>query len=238
MNARVERIAAVAAEFDRSWSRLLVAPGWWPARWQVECARLLREAADPAEVVTSPDFLDVLGRSLRQWRAFRGVPFDGGRLTEAMRRVAPLLGEWRTRSLLNAAPTVGEPLMELFEAVRDVKPTTRKWVATSKLLHHLLPDLVVPMDNEVVAPFFGRAALSAAFDRSFLIEAYAAFVDLATGPHGIGARRIRTAARAVPYPVAGADRRDCRIGVARVVDFAIAGFVLENGRTALRTLER
>jgi len=236
LNSRVERIAAVSAEFDRSWSRLLAAPGWWPARSQVECARLLRGVADPREVVTSPDFLDALGRSLRQWRAFRGATFDRARLAESMRRVAPTLGEWRTRSLLDAGPAVGEPLMELFEAVRDVKLTTRKWVATSKLLHHLLPDLVVPMDNEVIAPFLGRAALPATFDRAFLLEAYASFVDLATGPHGIGARRIRSASLAVPYPVAGADRRDCRIGVARVVDFAIAGFVLEHGRGSLRIL--
>ena len=227
------RIAAVSAEFERSWSRLLAAPGWWPARSQVECTRLLRANPDPREVLTSADFLVALGRSLRQWKAFRGVPFEGARLAEAMSRVAPMLGEWRTVSLMHAAPRVGESLMQVFEAVRDVKPTARKWVATSKLLHHLLPDLVVPMDNEIVAPFFGRAALPAAFEASFLAEAYAAFVELAAG---IGARRLRTAANAVPYPVAGADRRDCRIGAARVVDFAIAGFVLEHGRTALRTL--
>ncbi len=209
--------------------------GWWPAAPQVACARLLREGDDRAQIVTAPDFVAHLGRSLRQWKAFRGVPFDEPRLLEALSRVGPLLAGWQGESLLTVRPTVGERLFELFDAVRDVKPTTRKWVATSKLLHHLLPDLVVPMDNEVIAPFLGRSALPVGFDAAFLAKAYAAFVPLAADPIlGLGAGRVRRAAEQVPYPIDGAEERDCRVGIARVVDFAVAGFVLEHGRQSLR----
>ena len=63
--------------------------------------------------------------------------------------------------------------------MRDIKPTARKWVVVSKTLHHLLPDLVVPMDNLMTAPFLGMSALPATFDGSFLEVAYSAFTDLA-----------------------------------------------------------
>jgi hypothetical protein len=199
----------------------------------VACRRLLREAADPAAVVRSQDFAFYLGRSLKQWRAFRGSTFDERRLQRSLDRVAPLLAPWRGTSLLGLGRRDGHDLVDLFElfdAVRDVKTTERKWVAASKLLYHLLPDLVVPMDNLATAPFLGRSPLPATFAASFVEEAYAAFVELAGG---IGAAWVRKAENAVPFPVSGAARQDCRIGIARVVDFAIAGFVLNDGRAAL-----
>jgi hypothetical protein len=194
---------------------------------------VLREAADPAAVVTSPDFITHLGRSLRQWRAFRGARFDERRLRRSLDRVARLLGSWVGTSVLGLRRGEGHDLFELFDAVGEVKPTERKWVATSKLLYHLLPDLVVPMDTLATAPFLGRSQLPVAFEASFLEEAYAAFAELGTG---IGARRARQAADAVPFPVSGAARQDCRIGTARVVDFAIAGYVRDRGRAVLHRL--
>ena len=228
--AQARRTAAVARAFDRSWSSILASPGWWPAAPQVACTRLLREAAGPAAGVGSQDFASHLGRSLRQWRAFRGARFDGRRLRRSLDRVAPLLGSWTGTSLLRLRRGEGHDLFELFDAVGEVKPTERKWVATSKLLYHLLPDLVVPMDNLATAPFLGRSQLPVAFEASFVEEAYAAFVEVAGG---IGAARIRNAANAVPFPVSGAARQDCRVGMARVVDFAIAGYVRDHGRAAL-----
>ena len=197
----------------------------------------MREALDPVSVVTSQDFASHLGLSLKKWRAFRGARFDEGRLRESLDAVAPMLMTWQGVSILTLAPDAGQGLFELFDAVHEVKPTQRKWVATSKLLHHLLPDLILPMDNQITAPFLGRGALPATFEPTFLAEAYSAFVDLARNRgHGIGVRRIREAAKAVPFPVAGTRREDNRIGLARVVDFAIAGFVNAGGRVGLRRL--
>jgi hypothetical protein len=234
---QTERTTAVARAFPQSWSAITNSGAWWPAAPQVACARLRREADDAVTAVTSQDFRSQLGLSLRKWRAFRGARFDEGRLRQSLETVAPMLSRYQGVSLLALTPEAGEGLFELFAAVSEVKPTRRKWVVTSKLLHHLLPDLVVPMDNQIIAPFLGRGALPATFEPSFVVEAYSAFIDLAMNrSHGIGAGRIREAAKQVPYPVAGAARQDCRIGLARVVDFAIAGFVEGRGRVALRRL--
>ena len=216
---------------------MLASPGWWPDARQAECARLQREAGSLAVAARSPAYAEALGGSLRKWRAFRGTRFDAERLRASLRAVAPLLDRWERVSILTLRDADLDDLFELFDAIREVKPTQRKWVVTSKMLHHVLPDLIVPMDNLMTAPFLGRASLPATFEASFLAASYAAFIDLARGRgrgHGIGAPRIRAAARAVPYPVAGAALRDCHIGHARVVDFAIAGYVRDHGAAGLR----
>jgi len=226
-----ERTGAVAATFDRSWSEMLASPGWWPDRWQAECIRLARTAGGAAAALESDDYVDALCSSLVRWKAFRGTPFDRGRVVSSLRAAAPLLAPWEGVSILRLPARRVPELFELFEAVRDIKPTTRKWVVTSKTLHHLLPDLVVPMDNIMTAPFLGTSALPATFDAAFLVEACAAFRGLAAA---IGPSRVRAAARDAPYPVAGYSTRDCRIGHARVLDYAVAGFLMTHDRSDLR----
>ena len=72
-------------------------------------------------------------------------------------------------------------------------------------------------------------------EATFLAEAYFAFVQVAADPiRGVGADRVRRAAEQVPSPIDGAEDLDCRVGIARVIDFAIAGFVLDHGRRSLR----
>ena len=234
---QAERGSAVAGEFSRSWSSMLDAPGWWPGASQIECTRLMRGAGSSADAILSEDFVTALGSSLRKWRAFRGARFDSERLRASLEALAPLLRRWEGVSILTLRPEDMEDLFELFDAVREIKPTTRKWVVASKLLYHVLPNLIVPMDNQLTAPFLGRGSLPATFEASFLVESCSAFVGLARDrSHGIGALRVRAASREVPYPVEGAALMDCRVGLARVLDLAIAGFVREHGRTALRTL--
>ncbi len=228
---QAERAAAVAEEFDRSWSAMLASPGWWPDRWQAECTRLARAAGGAAPALGNDDYVDALCSSLVRWKAFRGTPFDRGRVASTLRGVAPLLEPWEGVSILRLPARRVPDLFELFDAVRDIKPTTRKWVVTSKTLHHLLPDLVVPMDNLMTAPFLGTSALPATFDEGFLVQAVSAFRDLAAA---IGTSRVRAAARDVPRPVAGYATRDCRIGHARVLDYAVAGLLMTHDRSDLR----
>ena len=216
---------------------MLDAPGWWPGPRQIECARLMRQAGRSSDAISSDAFVTALGSSLLKWRAFRGARFDRERLRASLQALAPLLRRWEGVSILTLRPEDIEDLFELFDAVREIKPTTRKWVVTSKLLHHVLPNLIVPMDNLLTAPFLGKGSLPATFEAPFLVESCSAFVDLARGrSHGIGALRVRAASREVPYPVEGSALMDCRVGLARVLDLAIAGFVREHGRTELRTL--
>lgn len=153
---QTERTRAVAEGFTRSWSLMLDSPDWWPADRQVECARLRREAGSGAVALSSNEYVEALGSSLRKWRAFRGARFDPDRVSATLRSVAPLLRRWEGASILTIRAEEIEDLFRLFEAVRGIKPTRRKWVVTSKTLHHLLPDLIVPMDNQMTAPFLGR----------------------------------------------------------------------------------
>ena len=232
-----ERTQAVSNAFSASWSAMIASPNWWPAAPQVECARLRREASGISAALSSPAYVEALGSSLRRWGAFRGARFEQERLSGSLKSVSLLLARWEAVSILTLRVEDVHDLFELFDAVRDIKPTRRKWVATSKTLHHLLPDLIVPMDNQMTAPFLGRGSLPATFESSFLVESYSAFVDLARNrTYGVGARRVREASREVPYPVEGAIPQDCRVGLARVPDFAIAGFVRDHGRTELRLL--
>jgi hypothetical protein len=233
---QAERSRSVAEAFDASWAHMLRLPDWWPSASEVAFARLRREVVD-ADPPASSDYVDALGRSLRRWRAFRGARYDGARLADSLKAVAPYLDRWKGTSILTIRAKDVPDLFELFDAVREIKPTNRKWVATSKALHHLLPDLIPPMDNEITAPFFGRDSLPVGFDQANLVDAYRAFVDVARNPRfGIGPRKVRAAGREVPYPVVGSALQDCRVGLARVVDFAIAGFVLRHGRASLRSL--
>jgi hypothetical protein len=233
-----DRTAAVAAGFDRSWSLIRESRNWWPAAAEVECARLHREAGTSEAALESSAYVAALGASLRKWKAFRGARFDAERFTASLREVAPLLLKWEGTTILTLRPADAADLFDLFEALRDIKPTERKWVATSKTLYHLLPDLILPMDNLVTAPFLGRSSLPAAFERAFLVEAYEAFIDVARDRDvGIGAKRVKVAAQDVPYVVEGAQPQDCRIGLARVIDFAIAGLVPDHAsRAILRAL--
>ncbi len=181
-------------------------------------------------------YVDALGSSLRKWRAFRGARFDSKRVS-SLQSVAPLLSRWERTSILTIRERDVDDLFELFDAALEIKPTQRKWVVTSKTLHHLMPDLIAPMDNRMTAPFLGMGSLPATFESSFLVESYAAFIDLARNRgYGIGARQVRAAWREVPYGVGGASLEDCRIGLARVIDFAIAGFVSQHGGGELRPL--
>ena len=231
---QAERNRAVAQEFDASWSLMLTQRGWWPSPKQVTVARLLRESPSTADALESTELVDALGSSLRKWQAFRGVPFDRERLQEALRALIPLLPRWKDASLLTIEEAEIGQLFTLFEAIREIKPSQRKWVVTSKTLHHLLPDLIPPIDNQLTAPFLGRSALPASFDPAFLEEAFAAFVAVARDPDGIGGSRLRAASREVPYPLPSSDPIDGRIGMARVIDLAIAGFVLRHDRSTLR----
>src|SRR4051812_15304836 len=235
--AQRDRTAEVTAAFEWSWSSIRRSRGWWPSVAEVRCARLRREAGGATAALATGEFVESLGASLRRWQAFRGVAFDTDRFAASLRNVAPLLSRWEDTTTLTLRAAETAELFELFEALRDIKPTERRWVATSKTLHHLLPDLILPMDNLITAPFLGRSSLPASFQAAFLADVYEAFIELGRDRAiGIGARRVRAAAREVPFPLEGERSDDCRVGLSRVLDFAIAGVIPDAaGRARLRS---
>jgi len=228
---RAARVAAVAGEFEASWEAITRERGWWPGRTQVELTRMLADAGSVAAAVERDEFVRLLRRSLNQWKAFRGVSVSDEHLARVLRDAAPAVDRLRGTTIAGLRRAGDPRLFEAFDAVRDLRPSARKWVATSKTLHHLLPDLIVPMDNMLTAPFLGRASLPDTFDAEVLQAAYASFLDLRDA---IGVSRLRGAAREVPYPVAGARLAECRVGSARVIDVAIAGYVVRHGARILR----
>jgi hypothetical protein len=89
-------------------------------------------------------------------------------------------------------------------------------MTASKLLHHLLPDLVVPLDGRYTARYFGRRQLPRDPDEviAFLDHAYGSFIEIAT--------------------IAGRDSLESlmdmdagRTSVPRIIDMGIAGHVWE-----------
>jgi len=225
------RTAAVAREFDASWAAITAERGWWPDRTQVALSRILAEAGSIEAAVERDDYVRSLRRSLNRWKAFRGAAVTDEHMARVLRAAAPTLDDLRPTRITSLRSSRVPRLFDAFDALRDLRPSARKWVATSKTLHHLLPDLVVPMDNLITAPYLGRSSLPERFDDEFLLETYTAFLGLRDA---VGVRRVREASRRVPFPVEGASPRECSIGEARVVDFAIAGYVGRRGGTALR----
>jgi len=230
-DGQAARTAAVAGDFDASWATIAGERAWWPDRMQVDLDRMLTDAGSISAAVERADYIRLLHRSLNRWKAFRGAALTDEHLARVLRGAAPVLDGVRGTNIATMRTSRVPRLFEAFDALRDLRPSVRKWVATSKTLHHLLPELVVPMDNMITAPFLGRATLPDRFDVEFLEETYAAFLGLRDA---IGVRRLRAAARQVPHPIPGASLRECRVGMARVIDFAIAGYVGGHGGRALR----
>lgn len=106
-------------------------------------------------------------------------------------------------------------LSRLFTIVSDVKPTktNRKWMVSSKVLYHLLPDLVPPVDNEFTAPFLGYKALPPGLDEHSL------------GRHlrSIQILRAEWEPQRLEELAREADS-ETRLGLARVIDFGVIGF--------------
>jgi hypothetical protein len=204
-------------------------PGWIPgagtttgkamnARWRL---------AGSAAAVANVNFLQASYQALMSWRAYRGVIFPqklfGPALTAAQ---VPLGAGWGVQpTVLTYTPIlINDPLFLAFSAFATnfkksavPPPMGPPWVPTSKSLHFLAPDLVVPMDGKNTRPVLsfvtGRASFPAMTAIDFC-EIYSFFTGIAqaAGP-GIVARLANT------LSPQGAPR----MGLARVIDLAVVG---------------
>lgn len=122
----------------------------------------LRELG-PIAAVTDDNFLDELVRTLNSWHAWRPIPRNGkapgiiqlrNGLQHALPAIRPLLGN----SLEDQPQSVtASDLWTIIKTIPVFGKRTRL-VSHSKLLHHVLPDLVVPIDGEYTGWFFGLTA--------------------------------------------------------------------------------
>lgn len=121
------------------------------------CLALRRETGSLAAAVHDERFVRALREMLRAWkvgiRAGRLVPEEafGAALRAALPRLEAL--EDQAIDAVDLPEDVGDHLFALVESLGIVE-NKAKIVAGTKALHHLLPDLVVPMDRKWTGRFF------------------------------------------------------------------------------------
>lgn len=216
-------LRAVAERLEEDVRR--VPPDWWP-RGLTEEALAIRWKRGAAAAARDERFVDASYRVLRgPWRAFRGARVTREGYEAALRRAEPHLAALGDVTIADLELERHlEPLVALFRAVEDVKPTRAKWVATSKTLYFALPDLVPPIDNEITRPFLRASGvhLQNAVTRDAVRRAFSVLSGLARVAGADRLRRLNTA-------------HGTSAGMARVVDFAIAGWRLrQQGRPGPR----
>ena len=143
-----------------------------------------RRLGSAAAAATDPEFLDALYETLRAW----GIGLRGSRLTPVAEFRASLKAHKRDIAALDAMsldnpdldiPSTTAKVWNLVQSLRLVDNKARL-VPLTKALHHLLPDLVVPMDRAYTRPFFGwhGPEFQNQQDRCF-VQAFATFARVA-----------------------------------------------------------
>jgi hypothetical protein len=118
---------------------------------------LRQQAGNVSAAVADDRFVVSLRDTLTAWgignRASRLV--DRTRFAEALRSVAPMLADLESLTIdtIQAPNEVADRLWLLIESL-GVVLNQAKLVAGTKTLHHLLPNLVVPMDRAWTGSFF------------------------------------------------------------------------------------
>jgi hypothetical protein len=120
--------------------------------------QLRQQAAGMRAAVESDAFVRSLYTTLQKWgldqRASKLVPVDA--FGRALRAASPRLEQLELLTINGAGlpPGLTEQLWQLVSSL-DVVENAAKIVAGTKTLHHLLPDLVPPIDRKYTRPFFG-----------------------------------------------------------------------------------
>lgn len=172
-----------------------------------------RSHGSVAAAIRDDAFLCYLWKTLRAWGLNRPGPlvppheFRRG-VEQHLHRFA-LLEPLSIESIL--PPDIGEQVWSLIEAV-PVKYSQNKVVSGSKAFHHLLPDLVPPMDRKYTRVFFHWA------DSMFQNRPREAFLDLFDGY-----ARVAQVVRPSQYVGAG-----WRTSPTKVLDNAVVAFCLRH----------
>jgi hypothetical protein len=122
-----------------------------------ETIALRREAGSVQSAVANGQFVSSLRRTLMAWglgsRGSRLVPED--EFAEALRVAAPGLGQLESLVIddVNDPVDIADRLWLAIDALGVVE-NQAKLVAGTKTLHHLLPDLVMPIDRAWWGRFF------------------------------------------------------------------------------------
>jgi dCTP diphosphatase len=178
-----------AAEMDRRVNELverfprLVAAGTFDIGTHVKTLVRLEECGGVTGAIHDDRYVDLLRTTLREW----GIGVRGSRMAEleafknVLSDVEPLLLGLEHVSIADPSFDVNgisSRLLDLFLGLTEIVTSRAKWVAVTKAAHHLLPQLVVPVDGWYTASFFGMADLPVMSRRS-ITALWARFHDLA-----------------------------------------------------------
>lgn len=146
---------------------------------------LRRQAGSIRVAVTDPGFVASLRRTLMAWGlGVRGsILVPTASFAAALVAALPVLEPLESLQIDHSALPLEFP-DQLWNLIRslEVVENKAKLVAGTKTLHHLLPDLVVPMDREWTGKFFGLHPpewQDPANQRRILRSAYAEFIQIA-----------------------------------------------------------
>lgn len=218
------RAVALAENFESAFSPMRNDRAWWPSTKKHSARVLIRvRESGPMAAVEDPVTRAWLLRALGEWRATRGgaIPVRGfarralsSEFTEALSAF-----EGVSLSTLNVR-SEGTGLARLFQALEGIKRSDAQLVAVSKTLYHLLPELVVPFDNEVTCGFFGWHSLPHRVEDAWLSDVYGILASVA---NSAGPALLDELGRPA-WPKDPGVAQALRLGEGRVVDFAMEGY--------------
>lgn len=217
------RAEVLTENFDAAMQAMREDRRWWPDTRSSSAWLLLRvRELGPTSATEDPRVRRWLVSALHEWGAHRGG-------TISSRRLASVLSDHRFRGLLEQASQtelarLDDAAMQLicglFRGLEGIKSSNAQVVVVSKALYHLLPELVVPLDNEVTCGFFGWRSLPNRVDDEWLADIYGVLSQIA---RGVGPRAL--ARHGQPdWPRDQAVALAIRLGQGRVVDFGMKGY--------------
>lgn len=146
---------------------------------------LARRSAGSATVALGDDaFLALLYRTLQKWgigaRGSRLAPF--GQFASSLRLCEADIAALDSLKIDDPTLQVGDTSARVMAVIERLEIVDNKapLVPCTKALHHLLPDLVVPIDREYTQRFFGWHNPEFQYRQGeFFAQAFATFADVA-----------------------------------------------------------
>lgn len=125
----------------------------------IKAIQLRRKLGSLSSAVQSREFLDLLRNTLASWGiGSRGSVLAGPeQFMSEIRKHEPALLELERERLDDSGLSKGSVAKKIWALIQSLQivDNNAKLVPGTKALHHLLPDLIVPMDREFTRTFFG-----------------------------------------------------------------------------------
>jgi hypothetical protein len=141
-----------------------------------------RSAGSVRAALAGDAFITLLYITLQKWGIGkrRSKLMDAAPFAESLRCRGPQIEALERFAVDDPALDAAGVAGDIYQVIETLGITENKalLVACTKTLHHLLPELVVPMDRKFTQWFFGWAELQS-HHREHFREAFAAFADIA-----------------------------------------------------------